>query len=112
MPTWFKRPRWRSKKYRQFVSSLPCCCAGCDSHPPNDPHHWHATDKGTSFKPDDWTCVPLCREHHSFFHSKGELPDMSPAATRQLFKHAQWECMGKFLSRYWSDTTHAAVDLF
>lgn len=57
-------PRWKhykNKRYEAYVRGLKCLV--CDSEEP-DPHHVYR-------RGNDYSCVPLCREHHSIFHSRG-----------------------------------------
>jgi len=65
-----KAKPWRSKKYREGISSLPCII--CNRQGPNDPHHLRALGNGgIGQKPDDCWCIPLCRKHHNEIHSLG-----------------------------------------
>lgn len=62
-----KKGPWRSKAFRERVVLEPCLLAGrlwaCGGV--TDPHHCkHIVPSGTA-KPPDWTCVPLCRNHHT-----------------------------------------------
>ncbi len=66
--TMFAKPvKWRSKKYLQWVKSLPCCI--CESTA-DDAHHIQARGlgKGMGTKISDVFSIPLCREHHSYAH--------------------------------------------
>ena len=56
----------RSDRYRAFVGKHGCvvCERAADAH--------HAFGRrGTSSKSSDFTCVPLCREHHRICHQLG-----------------------------------------
>jgi len=55
----------RSRKYLDFVKRQPCCYC---SAPADDPHHF-AGSRGTSLKASDYHTVPLCRGHHTEWHS-------------------------------------------
>ena len=56
----------RSEEYRRFVRRYGC--AVCER--PADAHHAFG-EKGTGSKASDFTCVPLCREHHAKWHQLG-----------------------------------------
>ena len=57
---------FRSKKYRDWVKTLPCCqCLNS----PCDAHHITGLGSGMGTKNSDATCIPLCREHHTLLHS-------------------------------------------
>lgn len=65
-----KAHTWKSRKYRQWVSDMPCMV--CGSAPPSDPHHVVIPgNSGMGQKPSDFWCVPLCHEHHTELHSQG-----------------------------------------
>lgn len=67
----------RNPLYLRFVSKLPCIATG--ETPPDDgwepyqvgmdPHH--VGTGGTAIKASDYTCVPLCREAHTYLHDNG-----------------------------------------
>jgi hypothetical protein len=60
-----KSKRWQSKKYLEYVRSLPCLVCGQES----EPHHIRMNNNaGTGRKPSDTFCVPLCRAHHRECH--------------------------------------------
>lgn len=85
-----KNPPTRSKPYKEYVSAHACC--GCGEPGPNDPHHFAMAgdgDKGTSLKPDDHRCVPLCRGCHDFWHDNHHLPGMTVEATNLFFLRTQ-----------------------
>jgi hypothetical protein len=66
---------WQSKKYRRWVSWLPCakCGADCDTVVP---HHLKGIGgmSGTGMKAPDWATMPLCHGCHAIVHS--ETPSM------------------------------------
>lgn len=65
-----KRQPIRDPGHLKFITTLPCLI--CDQEP-SDPHHLKAlTDGGMGIKPSDSFAVPLCRQHHSELHQKGE----------------------------------------
>jgi len=56
-------------KYIEFIRKQPCLVCGST---PCDPDHLEARGMGgakSSYK--DYSCVPLCREHHSERHRYG-----------------------------------------
>jgi len=57
----------RSKAYRDFVKSLPCC--GCGG-PSDDPHHIidAVLGGGMGTKASDLHSLPLCRRCHNLLH--------------------------------------------
>ena len=59
-----------SKKYEKYIKEKPCTICG---RTPVDAHHMEAVGMGGAnrdgFK--DYSCVPLCRHHHTEFHSAG-----------------------------------------
>ena len=59
-----------SKKYLEYIKKKPCIACG---QVPVDPHHMEAVGMGGANKDGfkDYTCVPLCRFHHSEYHSGG-----------------------------------------
>ena len=65
-----KSKRWESKKYRQWVSTLPCIIC---LKTPSAPHHVKIKGHGgMSRKPSDYWCIPLCHEHHLEIHNAGK----------------------------------------
>lgn len=65
-----KVPHFRSKKYREYVSCLPCCVTGMEGNR-NDPHHMKGRGYGGSQKCSDLFCVPLNHELHQELHQIG-----------------------------------------
>jgi hypothetical protein len=64
-----------TKEYIKYIKSQPCLICGIN---PVDPDHLQARGMGGLGKPGtvtgykiDFTCIPLCREHHTERHSKG-----------------------------------------
>ena len=70
----------RSKKYRLFVASLPCCV--CNSRYGVVPHH--AGTGGMSTKIGDDYCVPLCFQHHEEMNNrrKDDIPGLKGILAR------------------------------
>lgn len=70
--------KWKSLKYRRFIRNhLQCVVPGCDKEFLDEPesyeaHHHKTNGSGGSTggkNPSDQLLVPLCRVHHSEFHS-------------------------------------------
>ena len=57
---------WKSKKYRDWVKTLPCVHTGM---PADDAHHIRGLGGKTAGKNSDITCIPLTREAHTLLHS-------------------------------------------
>lgn len=60
-----------NKGYIEFVKTRPCCI--CNAYPV-DAHHLSAIGMGRNRKnnyDEDFTCVPLCRKHHTEYHNSG-----------------------------------------
>jgi len=57
----------RSKAYRDFVKSLPCCGCGC---PADDPHHIIDAGLGGTMggNASDIHVLPMCRQCHTLLH--------------------------------------------
>ena len=66
----FKTSHFRSKKYREYVSHLPCCVTGKNGDR-SDPHHIKGRGYGGSMKCSDLFCIPLDHELHQEFHQIG-----------------------------------------
>jgi len=52
----------RSWKYRAWIRSLPCAVCGTTRHV--EAAHT-GSDGGTAQKASDYSCVPLCQNHHT-----------------------------------------------
>lgn len=71
---------WRSKKYRAWVRTLPCylCEHGYQTATSGEgvvAHHLIGIGNmgGGSTKAPDYTCMPLCRDHHIALHNDSVL---------------------------------------
>lgn len=62
--------QFRSKKYREYISGLPCCITGREGIP-NDPHHIKGRGYGSTIKCSDLFCIPLTHDLHHEFHQIG-----------------------------------------
>lgn len=70
-----KQKAWRSKRYLQWVRSLPCCMCGA---PAEDAHHLIGVGGmgGMGTKAPDSMSMPVCRRHHDEIHRDPNLwPD-------------------------------------
>lgn len=70
--------RFESKRYRDWVKTLPCCLCGA---PADDAHHviglrWSLSGMGMT-APDSFV-MPLCRPHHNAVHQRPELQRLQP----------------------------------
>jgi len=94
MPTnynpYAKPKKWRSKKYREFISERPCLY--CGQPGPNDPHHF-GPDSGMATKASDTYLVPLCRPCHIRCHAGKYLWGSIELRSAQL------ELMAEFLAQ-------------
>jgi len=99
----FPKPTvWRSRKYLDYVKSLPCCVC---QFPADDPHHEQAEGQGgIGTRPSDERTLPLCRVHHDMRQhgSQGRMIwawwEVDPEAAI-LDTQAAW--YAKFKSRPW-----------
>ena len=59
-----------SKKYEKYIKGYPSSVCG---QKPVDAHHMEAVGMGGANRDGykDYTCVPLCRYHHTEYHSTG-----------------------------------------
>ena len=59
-----------SKKYLEYINKKPCTVCG---QTPVDPHHMEAVGMGGANRDGykDYSCVPLCRYHHTEYHNNG-----------------------------------------
>jgi len=85
-----------SKKYKDYVRSLPCCVTGYVGDEIS-PHHiigynW-LTDKGMAKKASDLTCIPIRQSLHQ------ELHDMGWKSFENKYNMSQLEAMVATLLR-------------
>ena len=68
----FKATKWRSKKYLDFVRSLPCSICGA---PADHAHHIIGVGGmgGMGTKSADYTAMPMCAGCHRQIHDKPEM---------------------------------------
>lgn len=63
--------RWRSQAHLNHVRSHACVYCGTTA-PIEAAHVRIGSGAGIGQKPDDWRCVPLCRDCHAQQHRFGE----------------------------------------
>lgn len=85
----------RDPKYLEHVRERPCCI--CGASPPSDPHHFGP--RGMGQKADDRRTVPLCREHHDEWHTRGRIGLSSRVATEAAFYRAQVDALLAYADR-------------
>ena len=63
-----KQPRFESKRYRDFVTSLECFC--CNKPGPSECHHIKGVGgySGAGMKASDYLSMPLCSACHHKLH--------------------------------------------
>lgn len=61
-----KKPA-RNDEYLEYIRSLPCCV--CVTGTPVEPHHMEGG--GVGQKGSDYSCIPLCTQHHRELHDVG-----------------------------------------
>lgn len=84
-----------SPAYLAYVRKHPCCLCGAS---PSEAHHWSHHGGVMGSKVDDYRTVPLCQEHHRYWHDHGTLPEMDRETSEQaLLREQAW------LLRAWLD---------
>jgi hypothetical protein len=83
-----REPRLESPQYLAYVRRHACCHCGAPG--PSEPHHWSHHGGSTGMKPDDFRTVPLCQEHHRYWHDHGMLPGLDRVASEALFVETQY----------------------
>lgn len=94
------------EEYISYVKQKPCCI--CYDFPV-DAHHLVAIGMGNNRKKGsdrDFTCIPLCREHHSEFHNSG-LNAINHRYNIDLWKEAFMLFKAQFLH---SRNTNAIIE--
>lgn len=72
----------RSEPYLAYVRKHPCCLCGAS---PSEAHHWSHHGGVMGNKVDDYRTVPLCTEHHRYWHDHGTLPGMERVGSERHF---------------------------
>lgn len=73
----------RSEPYLAYVRKHPCCLCGAPG--PSEAHHWSHHGGVMGNKVDDYRTVPLCQEHHRYWHDHGTLPGMERVGSERHF---------------------------
>jgi len=89
----------RSEPYLAYVRKHPCCLCGAS---PSEAHHWSHHGGVMGSKVDDYRTVPLCTEHHRYWHDHGTFPEMDREHSEAaLMREQAW------LLRAWLDNNVA-----
>ena len=80
----------RSESYLAYVRKHPCCLCGAS---PSEPHHWSHHGGVMGSKVDDYRTVPLCQEHHRYWHDHGVLPGHDRVGSEWLLRRVQRELL-------------------
>ena len=85
-----------TKEYISYIKSQFCLICGAT---PVDPDHLEARGMGNANKSGrkDFSCVPLCREHHSERHSYGNKK------FEKLYHINLWKEAFRLIRRYYVD---------
>mgnify|MGYP004447835467 CR=1 FL=1 len=90
----------KTLQYVEWIKTKQCLICYKDNP---DPHHLQAIGMGGNRKkptPRHYSCIPLCRLHHSEFHSKGKT-DFEDKYIIDCWKEAwrllrEWICVKLF----------------
>ena len=77
----------RSEPYLAYVRNHPCCLCGRSEG--IEVHHWSHHGGVMGAKVDDYRTVPLCQEHHRYWHDHGTLPGMERDASEVMLLRFQ-----------------------
>ena len=80
----------RSEPYLAYVRKHPCCLCGAS---PSEAHHWSHHGGVMGSKVDDYRAVPLCTEHHRYWHDHGVLPGHDRVGSEWLLRRVQRELL-------------------
>ncbi len=80
----------RSEPYLAYVRKHPCCLCGAS---PSEAHHWSHHGGVMGAKVDDYRTVPLCQEHHRYWHDHGTLPGHDRVGSEWLLRRVQRELL-------------------
>ena len=88
--SYFKTQRWESKKYRDWICTLPSVISGQEGWEDNQivPHHIHGVGNlsGMGEKASDEWCMPMLVTEHTYWHKH---PD----------HQAQWEWVSRIQAK-------------
>ena len=80
----------RSEPYLAYVRKHPCCLCGASQ---SEAHHWSHHGGVMGAKVDDYRTVPLCTEHHRYWHDHGVLPGHDRVGSEWLLRRVQRELL-------------------
>ena len=92
-----------SPAYLAYVRKHPCCLCGAS---PSEAHHWSHHGGVMGSKVDDYRTVPLCQEHHRYWHDHGTLPGHDRVGSEGRFLLTQ-----RALLTAWTDDHTKAPDM-
>ncbi len=75
-----------------YVREHACCV--CSAPGPSDPHH--AATGGRGIKADDFTCIPLCRGCHNFWHSHRRFRAQHPTDINDFIRRTQLRLLSTY----------------
>ena len=80
-----KPPKYKDKKYLDYIRSLPC--PFCQQRA--EPHHVrrHCWGAGTGTKPHDFVAVPRCRIHHDPYYEDGVELEIIELLMRYIYEN-------------------------
>ena len=91
----YPKPLVDNKEYIKYIKSQPCCVCG---QSPVDPDHLnHRGMGGGDTTEQDFSCVPLCRIHHTERHAKGIR------AIYDTYRVDLWKDAHMYLRRYFCE---------
>ena len=94
----------RSDPYLAYVRKHPCCLCGRSEG--IEAHHWSHHGGVMGSKVDDYRTVPLCTEHHRYWHDHGTLPGHDRVGSEGRFLLTQ-----RALLTAWTDDHTKAPDM-
>ena len=94
----------RSDPYLAYVRRHPCCLCGRSEG--IEAHHWSHHGGVMGSKVDDYRTVPLCQEHHRYWHDHGTLPGHDRVGSEGRFLLTQ-----RALLTAWTDDHTKAPDM-
>ena len=80
-----------SPAYLAYVRKHPCCLCGRSEG--IEAHHWSHHGGVMGAKVDDYRTVPLCTEHHRYWHDHGTLPGHDRVGSEWLLRRVQRELL-------------------
>jgi len=88
------RPRNKRAMYKEYIKEMSCLVCGSNTV---DPHHLDQKGLGGSKdKTKDYSCIPLCRAHHTEYHAYGLTK------FEKLYQINLWKNAHKLLRRWFA----------